>query len=65
MEGKVREAYDLQYQLMPAFDLLFEQGNPAGIKALLAAQGRMSDRLRLPLVSVDEDLRNRIRSLLN
>jgi 4-hydroxy-tetrahydrodipicolinate synthase len=65
MEGKVKEAYGLHYQLMPAFDMLFEQGNPAGIKALLAAQGRMSDRLRLPLVSVDEDLRTRIRSLLN
>lgn len=60
LEGKVKEAFDLQYQMMPIIDMIFEQGNPAGIKSVLTKAGVISNELRLPLVGVDQDLEQRI-----
>ena len=44
--------------------LLFEEGNPAGIKALLAAKGMIKNILRLPLVPVSPTLHNKFLNLL-
>jgi 4-hydroxy-tetrahydrodipicolinate synthase len=32
LQGKADEAYKIHYQLADAIDMIFEQGNPAGIK---------------------------------
>ena len=45
-------------------DMIFEQGNPAGIKEVLKALGLSENYVRLPLVSVNEDLANRIRNFV-
>lgn len=42
---------------------LFAEGNPTGIKALLALQDGMSDRVRLPLVEASEGLKTNLRKL--
>ncbi|WP_121966123.1 4-hydroxy-tetrahydrodipicolinate synthase [Myroides sp. N17-2] len=60
LKGNVKEAFELQYQLMPIIDMIFEQGNPAGIKEILKVEGVMGNTLRLPLVSVDAELASRI-----
>ncbi|KUF44055.1 4-hydroxy-tetrahydrodipicolinate synthase [Myroides marinus] len=60
LKGEIKEAFDLQYQLMPIIDMIFEQGNPAGIKEILKVEGVMKDTLRLPLVNVDADLASRL-----
>lgn len=60
LEGKIKAAFNLQYQMMPLIDLIFEQGNPAGIKAVLMQAGVIANELRLPLVAVDQDLFKRI-----
>ncbi|MGS2760858.1 4-hydroxy-tetrahydrodipicolinate synthase [Sinomicrobium sp. M5D2P9] len=60
LEGNTREAYMLHYKLMDAIDMVFEQGNPAGIKSVFRALGLADDVLRLPLVKVDRDLEKRI-----
>ncbi|WP_413511999.1 4-hydroxy-tetrahydrodipicolinate synthase [Myroides odoratus] len=65
LEGKIKEAFELQYQMMPSIDLIFEQGNPAGIKAMLAHAGVIENQLRLPLVTVDQDLEQRIENEFN
>lgn len=65
LEGKIKEAFELQYQMMPSIDLIFEQGNPAGIKAMLAHAGVIENQLRLPLVAVDQDLEQRIENEFN
>lgn len=44
--------------------LLFEEGNPTGIKAALAAKGICNNKLRLPLVSSSDSLYERIRELI-
>jgi 4-hydroxy-tetrahydrodipicolinate synthase len=65
LNGDVQEAYELHYKVAPSIDLIFEQGNPAGIKSLLAHLGIGSENLRLPLVPVDEDLRGRLKTFLD
>jgi 4-hydroxy-tetrahydrodipicolinate synthase len=61
LEREVDKAFKLHYQIAPAIDMIFEQGNPAGIKAVFAQRGIASNELRLPLVSVNEDLANRLK----
>jgi 4-hydroxy-tetrahydrodipicolinate synthase len=60
LNGDVNEAYKLHYKYADAIDLIFEQGNPAGIKHVFKELGICKDVVRLPLVNVDEDLATRI-----
>lgn len=46
----------LQTKMSAMVKLLFQEGNPSGIKALLASQGLIQNRLRLPLVSCSASL---------
>jgi len=64
LERRVDEAYQLHYLLADVIDMIFEQGNPAGIKEVLKALGLSENYVRLPLVSVNEDLANRIRNFV-
>ncbi|MGA9591159.1 MAG: 4-hydroxy-tetrahydrodipicolinate synthase [Salegentibacter sp.] len=60
LEGKVKEAYELHYKIAPAIEMIFAEGNPAGIKALLAKKKILQDNLRLPLVKASEALSGKI-----
>lgn len=60
LQRKVDEAYRLHYLLADSIDMIFEQGNPAGIKAVFKSLGLSEDTVRLPLVNVNEDLAKRI-----
>jgi len=62
LQRKVDEAYKLHYQIADAIDMIFEQGNPGGIKVVFRELGLCEDTLRLPLVNVNEDLDNRLTS---
>lgn len=57
---KVDEAYALHYKIADATDMIFEQGNPAGIKQVFKALGLAENTVRLPLVAVNDDLANRL-----
>lgn len=61
LKREVNAAFENQYQLMTMIDLIFEQGNPAGIKEVLKKAGVCEGYVRLPLVNVNEDLAQRIR----
>lgn len=60
LERKVDEAYALHYKIADATDMIFEQGNPAGIKQVFKALGLAENTVRLPLVAVNDDLANRL-----
>jgi len=60
LEGKVSEAYKLHYRVAPSIDLIFAEGNPSGIKALLGKKGMIANKLRLPLVEASDVLQDRI-----
>lgn len=65
LEGKYDLAQKQHYQLLHFIDNLFEQGNPAGVKAALQVLGVCSQELRLPLVPVDQSLYETIRQQLD
>ncbi len=60
LQRKVDEAYQLHYLLAESIDMIFEQGNPAGIKEVFKSLGLSENMVRLPLVNVNEDLANRL-----
>ena len=65
LEGKAKEAYAIQYQIMPAIDMIFAEGNPGGIKSMMQQQGLCENVLRLPLVPVSRGLHEQIGLFLN
>ena len=64
LERDVEAAYKLHYKIAPSIDLIFAEGNPAGIKALLAKKGMIQNHLRLPLVEASEALTNKINTFV-
>jgi 4-hydroxy-tetrahydrodipicolinate synthase len=60
LQRKVDEAYQFHYKLADAIDMIFEQGNPAGIKEVFKSLGLSENTVRLPLVSVNDDLAKRL-----
>ena len=62
LERKVDEAYALHYQIADSIDMIFEQGNPGGIKEIFKALDIADNTMRLPLVNVNEDLANRLKA---
>jgi len=50
----INAAKNLHYSLLQFIDLLFADGNPAGIKASLEIMGLMNNNLRLPMVTITE-----------
>lgn len=49
-------ARQLHYKIFPFYDLLFAEGNPAGVKALLFDMMLCENILRLPLTPVSDEL---------
>lgn len=60
LEGKNKEAFAIHYKLMDIVDYIFEENNPAGIKAVLKKLQITSDAVRLPLVPATNELQNKI-----
>jgi len=55
---------DLQARYAEMVRLLFAEGNPVGIKAVLAQKGIIQNYLRLPLVPVSKELQEQISRIL-
>lgn len=60
LEKKADEAYKIHYRIMDSIDMIFEQGNPAGIKEVFKVLGLCENTVRLPLVNVNADLAARL-----
>lgn len=54
LQGNYAEAAKIHLSLIELIDLLFIEGNPAGVKAALSALGIIDNILRLPLAPVSE-----------
>lgn len=67
LEGKFQEALPIHWRFNELFNLLFVDGNPAGVKCTLNALGLIENELRLPLVrtciSTNEKIHKLIASL--
>lgn len=61
-DKKVDEAYEIHNKLVEITRLIFAEGNPCGIKAVLAEKGIVKNYLRLPLVPASEGLYAKIKA---
>ncbi|QDP86013.1 4-hydroxy-tetrahydrodipicolinate synthase [Chryseobacterium sp. SNU WT5] len=61
-DGKVKEAYEIHNKLVEITRMIFAEGNPAGIKTVLAELGIVKNFVRLPLVVATEELQNKIKA---
>lgn len=64
LQRKTDEAYELHYKIADSIDMIFEQGNPGGIKQIHKAMGLSENTVRLPLVEVNDELAGRINSFV-
>ncbi|MDD4086382.1 MAG: dihydrodipicolinate synthase family protein, partial [Bacteroidales bacterium] len=55
------EASRLHYQMLNRMNLLFAEGNPAGIKALLEIMGICGSTTRLPLLEASNQLKAKLK----
>ncbi len=60
LEGKNKEAYDLHYKIADSIDMIFAEGNPAGIKSMLKEISICKDEVRLPLLKASVKLQKEI-----
>lgn len=65
LKGNVNAANELQFKIMDSIDYIFEEGNPAGIKALLQKQGICHSGVRLPLVKASTQLQQKINEFID
>jgi len=56
IDQKIGEAYEIHHQLEDGMNLIFEEGNPAGIKAIFEILGICKAQVRLPLVKASAAL---------
>jgi len=61
-DKKVEEAYEIHNKLVEITRLIFAEGNPCGIKVILAEKGLIKNYLRLPLVPASEGLYMKIKA---
>lgn len=64
IQGNAGEAYQIHYQLLPLMGLIFEEGNPAGIKSVLENLGLSKAGVKLPLVEASPSLKSKIQTFL-
>jgi len=64
LEGDWAGARELHYRLLPLMEANFLESNPGPVKAAMALMGLLAERLRLPLVPVQDKTRERLREVL-
>jgi 4-hydroxy-tetrahydrodipicolinate synthase len=64
LNNDMDSARELHYKYFSLIDLLFVEGNPAGVKAALKELKIIGDAVRLPLVNVSEKTNNAIKELI-
>jgi len=65
LSGDYANALEIHHSFTELFNLLFVDGNPAGVKCMLNAMGFIENKLRLPLVPTRITTYEKIRKVLN
>ncbi|RRQ46588.1 4-hydroxy-tetrahydrodipicolinate synthase [Chryseobacterium sp. SC28] len=62
LNREVDEAYKIHNSLVEITRLIFAEGNPCGVKTILAEKGLIKNHLRLPLVKASAGLHEKIKA---
>ncbi len=65
LTGDYQNARQIHYKFNELFSLLFVEGNPAGVKSVIALMGMIKNVLRLPLVPNTIKTFERIKNVIN
>jgi 4-hydroxy-tetrahydrodipicolinate synthase len=63
-QNNFETARKLNSEMLTAYDLLFAENNPAGVKAFLTELGVIQNYLRLPLVPLSQNIHNKVKNYL-
>ncbi len=64
LKGNFAAAKKLNDQMLEAYDLLFAENNPAGVKAFMVELGLIDNNLRLPVVPLSAGLHTSVKNYL-
>ena len=62
LENDYAGAREIHYELIEMFQMMFREGNPGGVKALMNIQGTIENVLRLPLYKISDELYDEIKT---
>ena len=65
LKGEAKAAYAIHFKLMDVVSHIFEENNPAGIKAVFEALNLCQNTVRLPLVPASKALKEKITVFVN
>jgi len=65
LQGNSDAAYEIHHKLLNGMHLIFEEGNPAGIKSVFEHLGLCKANVRLPLIEASPKLKTKIARFLN
>lgn len=64
LQAKEEEAFALHNGMVEGMKLIFQEGNPAGIKSILEAHGICGPTVRLPLVEASSELKGQVNKFM-
>lgn len=64
LANRFPEAKAINDRLISAYDLMFVENNPAGVKAFMAEMGLIGNYLRLPVVPLSEGVHSKVKAWL-
>jgi 4-hydroxy-tetrahydrodipicolinate synthase len=64
LSGEFAKAKKLNDELIEAYELMFAETNPGGVKAFMSEMGLLSNHLRLPMTSLSADLHAKVKKYL-
>jgi 4-hydroxy-tetrahydrodipicolinate synthase len=65
LKNNFKSAREIQFQFLEMIELLFIEGNPAGVKAMLNTMNLCQNHVRLPLVPVSKAINARIQKAID
>jgi 4-hydroxy-tetrahydrodipicolinate synthase len=64
LKGDLKKAKTLNDKMIAAYELLFAENNPAGVKAFMAELGLLQNHLRLPMTPLSDRLQKKVKDYL-
>lgn len=64
LKSDVKGAKTINDKLIEAYDLMFAENNPAGVKAFMHEQGLLQNIVRLPVVPLSSGLHEKVKQYL-
>lgn len=64
LNADYRSGKKLNDELIEAYEIMFAENNPAGVKAFMTEMGLLSNNLRMPMIPLSEPLHAKVRAYL-